>query len=253
MKNNLTEIVFILDRSGSMSRLVEDTIGGFNSFIETQKKEVGEAVLTTILFDDQYEILHNGVDIKNVKPMTTKEYSARGMTALLDAIGKTINNVGDRLNKTDDKDKPSKVIFVITTDGQENSSKEFTQKQIKEMIEHGIFLHELREEVGKDFDEFDLVCHVAFDQKPLTRKERANKVKKRNYFAKYGEKAHKIIDALLDKYADEGIENIETMTILKVNPFREFGTPIEIIESFGGKEKYMHALKEIKEQLYAEV
>ena len=124
---------------------------------------------------------------------------------------------------------------------------------IKEMIEHGIFLHELKEEVGKDFDEFDLVCHVAFDQKPLTRKERANKVKKRNYFAKYGEKAHKIIDALLDKYADEGIENIETMTILKVNPFREFGTPIEIIESFGGKEKYMHALKEIKEQLYAEV
>ena len=124
---------------------------------------------------------------------------------------------------------------------------------IKEMIEHGIFLHELREEVGKDFDEFDLVCHVAFDQKPLTRKERANKVKKRNYFAKYGEKARKIIDALLDKYADEGIENIETMTILKVNPFREFGTPIEIIESFGGKEKYMQALKEIKEQLYAEV
>src|SRR3989338_3669202 len=124
---------------------------------------------------------------------------------------------------------------------------------IKEMIEHGIFLHELKEEVGKDFDEFDLVCHVAFDQKPLTRKERANKVKKRNYFAKYGEKAHKIIDALLDKYADEGIENIETMTILKVNPFREFGTPIEIIESFGGKEKYMQALKEIKEQLYAEV
>jgi len=136
MKNNLTEIVFILDRSGSMSRLVEDTIGGFNSFIKTQKKEVGEAVLTTILFDDQYEILHNGVDIKDVKPMTTKEYSARGMTALLDAIGKTINNVGDRLNKTNEDDKPSKVIFVITTDGQENTSKEFKQSQIKKMIEH---------------------------------------------------------------------------------------------------------------------
>lgn len=124
---------------------------------------------------------------------------------------------------------------------------------IKEMIEHGIFLHELREEVGKDFDEFDLVCHIAFDQKPLTRKERALKVKKRNYFTKYGEKARKIIDALLDKYSDEGIENIETMTILKVNPFREFGTPIEIIESFGGKENYIQVIKEIKEQLYAEV
>lgn len=123
---------------------------------------------------------------------------------------------------------------------------------IKEMIENGIFLHELREDVGKDFDEFDLVCHVAFDQKPLTRKERANKVKKRNYFARYGEKARKIIDALLDKYADEGIENIESMTILKVNPFPEFGRPIEIINSFGGKEKYLKALKEIKEQIYAE-
>ncbi len=122
---------------------------------------------------------------------------------------------------------------------------------IQEMIENGIFLHELKEEVGKNFDEFDLVCHVAFDQKPLTRKERANNVKKRNYFTKYGEKARKIIEALLDKYADEGIENIETMTILKVNPFREFGTPVEIIESFGGKEKYLKALNEIKEQLYA--
>jgi len=136
MKNNLTEIVFILDRSGSMDSLVADTIGGFNSFIETQKQEYGEALLTTILFDDQYEILHNGVDIKTVKPMTTKEYSARGMTALLDAIGKTINTVGDRLNKLDEDNKPSKVIFVITTDGQENQSKEFSRKKIKEMIEH---------------------------------------------------------------------------------------------------------------------
>ena len=135
MKNNLTEIVFILDRSGSMGHLVTDTIGGFNAFVEDQKKEDGEAVLITILFDDQYEILHNGVDVKTVSPLTTKEYFARGMTALLDAIGKTINTVGERLNKMEEDNKPSKVIFVITTDGQENSSREFTQPQIKEMIE----------------------------------------------------------------------------------------------------------------------
>jgi len=136
MKENLTEMVFILDRSGSMSNLTKDTIGGFNTMIENQKKEDGDAVLTTVLFDDMYELLHDGVNIQDVKELTNKEYYARGMTALLDAIGKTINTVGERLSKTKEEDRPSKIIFVITTDGQENSSKEFTQKQIKEMIEH---------------------------------------------------------------------------------------------------------------------
>ena len=136
MKENLTEMVFILDRSGSMSNLTKDTIGGFNTMIENQKKEDGDAVLTTVLFDDMYELLHDGVNIQDVKELTNKEYYARGMTALLDAIGKTINTVGERLSKTKEENRPSKIIFVITTDGQENSSKEFTQKQIKEMIEH---------------------------------------------------------------------------------------------------------------------
>jgi uncharacterized protein YegL len=136
MKENLTEIIFILDRSGSMFKMEEDTIGGFNSFIESQKNEDGEALLTTILFDDQYEILHDSVNLKEIKPLTNEEYFSRGMTALLDAIGKTINSVGERLNKLSEDEKPSKIIFVITTDGQENSSVEFTQKQIKEMIEY---------------------------------------------------------------------------------------------------------------------
>ena len=135
MNQNLTEVVFILDRSGSMSHLVGDTIGGFNAFVEQQKKEDGEARLTTVLFDDQYEILHDGINIHDVPVLTEKEYSARGMTAMLDAIGKTINDVGNRLSKTAEADRPGKVIFVITTDGQENASKEFNQKQIKEMIE----------------------------------------------------------------------------------------------------------------------
>jgi len=136
MKNNLTEIVFILDRSGSMQSLTDDTIGGFNSFVDQQKNEPGEALLTTILFDSKYEILHNGTNLKDVKPLTKKEYYVRDTTALLDAIGKTINDVGHRLDNTKEENKPSQVIFVITTDGQENSSKEFTAQQIKEMVEH---------------------------------------------------------------------------------------------------------------------
>lgn len=135
MKENLTEVIFILDRSGSMNELTNDTIGGFNTFIEKQKNEPGEALITTVLFDDQYEVLHNGVNLKDVKPLSNKEYFTRGWTALLDAIGKTINTVGARLYNTPEEEKPSNVIMVITTDGEENSSKEFNQAQIKEMIE----------------------------------------------------------------------------------------------------------------------
>lgn len=136
MKKNLTEMVFILDRSGSMDRLASDTIGGFNSMIENQKNEPGEAFVTTVLFDDGYELLHNHVNINDVMPITNKEYYARGMTALLDAIGKTINSIGSRLSTTPEDERPDKVIFVITTDGLENASLEFTKKTVKEMIEH---------------------------------------------------------------------------------------------------------------------
>jgi uncharacterized protein YegL len=135
MKDNLTEIIFILDRSGSMQSLTEDTIGGFNSFIEKQKALPGNANLTTILFDDQYLVLHNGVDIQSVKLLTKKDYFARANTALLDAIGKTINTVGARLDMTPEDEKPSKVLFIITTDGEENASREFGHDQVKEMIE----------------------------------------------------------------------------------------------------------------------
>jgi uncharacterized protein YegL len=150
MDNNLTEIVCILDRSGSMSSQLgggnqfsgfdvahqEGAISGYNSFIESQKQEPGDCNLTVILFDDQYEILHDCVNIQNV-PMITKEiWKARGYTGLYDAIGKTINVVGDRLAKTDEEKRPSKVIFYIVTDGGENSSTEFSQEKINEMVTH---------------------------------------------------------------------------------------------------------------------
>lgn len=136
MKKGLTELVFILDRSGSMHGLTNDTIGGFNSMIESQKAEDGEAYVTTVLFDDYDEILHDHVNINDIKPITKKEYYARGLTALLDAVGKTINLVGNRLAETQEEERPEKVIFVITTDGMENASRNFTKEKVKQMIEH---------------------------------------------------------------------------------------------------------------------
>jgi type I restriction enzyme R subunit len=121
---------------------------------------------------------------------------------------------------------------------------------LKELEERGVLLEELKEEVGKDLDPFDLICHIAFDMPPLTRKERANNVKKRNYFTKYGESAREVLEALLEKYADEGIENLENLEILKVPDFKRFGSPIEIVKRFGGKKKYLEAIKELEKEIY---
>lgn len=124
------------------------------------------------------------------------------------------------------------------------------QTIIDNLQEHGVFFDELAETVGKDFGPFDLICHVAFDQPPLTRRERAENVKKRNYFTKYGEQAISVLNALLDKYADVGIENIEDINILRVQPISEFGTPMEIIEWFGGRNGYQKAIKELEAHLF---
>lgn len=126
------------------------------------------------------------------------------------------------------------------------------KKEIIDLLEeHGVILENLAETVGKDFSEFDLICHVAYDQPPLTRKERANNVKKRNYFIKYGEQARKVLEGLLDKYADRGVVSIENPKVLHLDPFNEIGTPVEIINDvFGGKAKYEKALKELESELY---
>jgi type I restriction enzyme R subunit len=122
---------------------------------------------------------------------------------------------------------------------------------LRELEEHGVLLEPLAEEVGKHFDAFDLICHVAFDQPPLTRRERADNVKKRNYFSKYGEQARKVLETLLEKYADTGIENIEDIKILTLDPFKTMGTASELVSAFGGKQGYTTALHELEKQLYA--
>ena len=134
MKDNLTELVFILDRSGSMGGLESDTIGGYNAMLSKQKNQSGSAKVTTVLFDDEYELIHERLDIKKVEPITEKQYFVRGTTALLDAIGKTLSLMIS-ISKTVNKDaKSNKVIFVITTDGMENASVEYSYKKIKKMI-----------------------------------------------------------------------------------------------------------------------
>ena len=125
------------------------------------------------------------------------------------------------------------------------------QTIISLLEEHGIILENLAELVGKDYSDFDLICHIAYDQPPLTRKERANNVKKRNYFTKYGEQARAVLNALLDKYADKGIEGIEDAKVLKLKPFSDIGTPIEIINQvFGGKANYEKAVEELEKELF---
>lgn len=135
MKKNLTEIVFILDRSGSMSGLEADTIGGFNSMIEKQKREAGEALISTVLFDNLSEVIHDRVPIGRVEPMTDKEYYVRGCTALLDAIGGAIHHIGNIHKYAREEDVPEHTLFVITTDGMENASRRYDSETVKKMIE----------------------------------------------------------------------------------------------------------------------
>ena len=135
MKKNLTELVFILDKSGSMSGLEKDTIGGFNSMLEQQRKVDGECVITTVLFDNRYELLHDRIDIRAVQPITGKEYFVGGSTALLDAIGKTIHKIGAVQKNTTEDYRAEKVMFVIITDGEENASRHYSSMQIREMIQ----------------------------------------------------------------------------------------------------------------------
>lgn len=133
---NLTEIICVVDRSGSMGSIRDDAVGGFNTFLAEQKKVDRPCKFTYAQFDSEYELVHNGVALHNVRPLDHTTYVPRGSTALLDAIGRTVNEVGARLQNTPEDERPGKVLFVILTDGHENSSQEFTRPQINEMITH---------------------------------------------------------------------------------------------------------------------
>ena len=133
---NLTEIICILDRSGSMASSANDAIGGFNTFLQDQKKQPGHALMTLCQFDTEYELVHSGKDIQVMPELTSETFKPRGGTALLDAIGRTLNEVGIRLSNTPEDKRPSKVLVVILTDGEENASREFTHPRIREMVKH---------------------------------------------------------------------------------------------------------------------
>ena len=135
MKKNLTEMVFILDKSGSMSGLEADTIGGFNGMIEKQKKEEGEALVSTVLFSDESYVIHDRVDLQKIEPMTDRQYYVGGCTALIDAIGGAIHHIGNVHKYAREEDRPEHTIFVITTDGMENASRHYTSDKVKSMVQ----------------------------------------------------------------------------------------------------------------------
>ncbi|MBS1684411.1 MAG: DEAD/DEAH box helicase family protein [Bacteroidetes bacterium] len=226
----------------STEQMPEDIQKAFDKIMEEAKKlhpdfEVKGLVLGNKKNEKREKVYVNGIDVSVLisremyfdnagKPITG---SLRDHTKeIITGKYKTLSDFLNTWNKTDKK-----------------------EAIIRELEEQGILVDALLEAVDREVDLFDLICHVAYEQKPLTRKERADNVKKRDYFTKYGEKARKVLETLLDKYADEGIENIESMEVLKVKPFPDqFGSPVEIVSSFGSKDKYLAAVKELEGELY---
>ena len=164
MKKDLTEAVFILDRSGSMQGLEKDTIGGFNSMIEKQRREKGEALISTVLFDDVSEVIYDRVDIRNIEKMTEAQYYVRGCTALIDAIGSAIHHIETVHRYIREEDVPEHTLFVITTDGMENASRRYTSDKVKKMIEEKKKLGWEFIFIGANIDAVETARHFGIDR-----------------------------------------------------------------------------------------
>jgi len=213
-----------------------DNVSGEEIKIKKPAVRYPENDLVTMARERRPKIFVNGVDVSVLvsREMYFDNEGKPITVSLKDHTKEIIKNhyssLDDFLNKWNHTDKKAAIV--------------------KEMEEQGILVSALLEAVNKEADLFDIICHVAYDQPPLTRKERVNNVKKRNYFTKYGEQAKKILNALLDKYADEGITTIESTEVLSIDPLNNFGTPYEIIKMFGSKENYEAAVKDLEKQLY---
>lgn len=252
---NVTDLFADRDFDGDPVRVREVTGADDIAHVEVEEESSGDIIIdaeslspvefnpryptplpATIVHEPQAKVYVNGVDVSVLL--------AREM--YFDSQGRPITESLKDYTKTKVLNKYASLDSFLNT----WNLAERKEAIVKELEDQGVPVDALQDAVDKKLDLFDLICHTAFDAPPLTRKERANNVKKRNYFTKYGEKARKVLERLLDKYADEGLENLESMDILKVNPFDELGTPIEIIKEFGGKDKYLMAIKELEKEIY---
>lgn len=231
-----TDLSNIVDEEENDTSPIIDEISGEEIEIEPEIRYPEPQTTTDKVNEPRQKVYVNGVDVSILisremyfdndgKPITT---SLKDHTKEL--IKGQYASLNDFLNKWNNTDKKEIII--------------------KELEEQGVLVDALRDAVNREVDLFDLICHVAFDQPPLTRQERANNVKKRDYFTKYGNEVRKVLESLLDKYADEGVTNIESLDILKVKPLTDFGSPMEIIKQFGSKAKYLEAVKELEYELY---
>ena len=253
---NVTDLFADTDFDGDPVRVKE--LGEDDEF-ETPEEELGEGGTLTgeegeeIIFEpptEPPEIIGGGEIISEPRP----KYYVNGVNVAvlneriqyMDGNGKLIT--GSLKDYTRQKVREQYQTLNDFLTKWQNTEKK--QAIIDELTEQGVVLENLKEAIGKEMDIFDMICHTAFDQPPLTRAERANQVRKRDVFTQYGEQARKVLEALLDKYADEGIENIEDIKVLKVNPFDQFGTPTGIIKLFGGRPQYTQALSLLEQELY---